>query len=50
MGLRFFVNKNMVMAAFRKSLLKVSGNALHKQQGMGGISKETEENWTKKQQ
>lgn len=27
MDLRFFGDKNMVMAAFRKSLLKVSGNA-----------------------
>ncbi len=29
MGLRFFVEKNMVMAAFRKSLLKVSDNAFN---------------------
>ena len=28
-ALRFFVDKNMVMAAFRKSLLKVSGNAVY---------------------
>lgn len=38
-GLRFFVDKNMVMAAFRKSLLKVSGNGMARRN-----LKETEEN------
>lgn len=42
-GLRFFVDKNMVMAAFRKSLLKVSGNAVYNGMARRNL-KETEEN------